>query len=40
LLAVQIKHYKGKQKMKNGYWYFDAYEDDWVYVPSVDELNW
>jgi len=25
--------------MENGYWYFDEYEDDWVYVPSADELS-
>jgi hypothetical protein len=24
--------------MKNGYWFFDEYEDEWVYVPSADEL--
>jgi len=23
----------------NGYWYFDEYEDDYVYVPSADELS-
>ena len=25
--------------MQNGYWYFDEYENDWVYVPFVDELS-
>jgi hypothetical protein len=23
----------------NGYWIFDEYEDDWVYVPSAEELS-
>ncbi len=27
-----------ENKMKKGYWYFDEYEDDWVYVPSSEEL--
>ena len=27
-------------KMKSGYWIFDEYEDEWVYVPSADELAW
>jgi len=23
----------------NAYWYFDEYENEWVYVPSADELS-
>jgi len=23
----------------NGYWYFDEYEDEYVYVPSANELS-
>ena len=27
-----------KEQQMNGYWIFDEYEDDWVYVPSAEEL--
>jgi hypothetical protein len=27
-----------KGGIMNGYWYFDEYEDDWVYVSSAEEL--
>jgi hypothetical protein len=29
-----------KEMNMNGYWYFDEYEDEYVYVPSADELFW
>ncbi len=25
--------------MNTGYWIFDEYEDDWVYIPSAEELS-
>jgi hypothetical protein len=26
-------------QMNEGYWIFDEYEDDYVYIPSAEELS-